>query len=178
MNNIFLRLRRGTGILLATLLVTSTFCRPADLPVIAPRVQLDAENAGPREIEEQTEKAIVRDYGAAWTALNQALERNQPEPLGDLWVGTAKQLFLDALQQQEQSGIRIRYLGQQHQLQAVFYSQEGSALELQDTAQVERQVLDGETVVNSESLTLHYLVVMTPTTDHWQVRIFQSVADF
>jgi hypothetical protein len=29
--------------------------------------------------------------------------------------------------------------------------------------------------VGSDTATVHYIVVMTPTVDHWQVRVFQPV---
>jgi hypothetical protein len=60
-------------------------------------------------------------------------------------------------------------------LDGLFYSPEGSALELHDTAQLRQELLDGDTVVQSQNVTAHFLIVMTPTADHWQVRILQSV---
>jgi hypothetical protein len=142
------------------------------------RVRLSVERVAPRQVEDQTEKAIIRDYSAAWASLGKALEQNRPDQLGDLWTGFARQNLITAIQQQKQSGLRIRYVDNAHNLNAVFYSPEGSALELRDTAQLRRQLLDGDNVVSSEDLTVHYLVVMTPTSDHWQVRILQSVPGF
>ncbi len=141
-------------------------------------VQLSADHAGPREVEDTTEKAIVRDYGAAWQTMSKALEQNRPDLLGDVWVGVARNRLAQAIDQQKQSGVSVRYIDHGHKLDAVFYSPEGSALELHDTAQLERQVLDGGAIVDSQNVTEHYLVVMTPTSDHWQVRIFQSVPGF
>jgi hypothetical protein len=153
--------------------------RAADAhPAVPARVELNAAQAGPREVEEQTERAVVRDYGAAWGALNETLERNQPERLQRLWAGFARQRVLAAIEQQQRSGVRVRYVDYGHRLSAVFYSPEGSALQLHDTAQMERQVLDGDTVVDAERVTLHYLVVMTPSSDRWQVRLLQSVPGF
>ena len=60
----------------------------------------------------------------------------------------------------------------------MFYSPEGSALQLHDTVTLQRELLDGNKVVATERLTAHYLVVMTPAADHWQVRVLQSVPDF
>jgi hypothetical protein len=140
-----------------------------------PRVQLNVDRTGPRGVEEQTRKAVLRDYGAAWAALGKALDQNRPDQLGDLWVGFARQQFLAAIAQQKSSGLRVRYLDNGHQLDAVFYSPEGSTLELHDTAQLQQELLDGDTVVQSQKGTAHFLVVMTPTADHWQVRILQSV---
>jgi hypothetical protein len=136
---------------MAVLLIANTLLLPVRLPAAdIPGVQLNVENVGPREVEDQTEKALVRDYGAAWAGLGRALEQNQPSQLGDLWAGSARRLFLDAIQQQKQSGLRVRYLDTRHQLKAIFYSPEGNALELQDTAQIERQILDGDKVVDSD----------------------------
>jgi hypothetical protein len=137
-------------------------------------VQLNVANAGPRQVEETTERAIARDYAAAWRALALALDRNDPAALGDLLAGFARERYVNAVGAQRESGVHVRITSQQHNLNAVFYSTEGSALELHDTAQIEREVLDGNTVIGSENVTAHYVVVMTPTSDHWQVRILQS----
>jgi len=140
-----------------------------------PDVQLDASRTGPRVVEEQTANGIVRDYEAAWKALDEALEQNRPSLLGDLWTGFARQKWAEAIEQQKHSGVRVRYTVGQHRLTGIFYSPEGSALELRDAAQMEMQILDGETVVHSEPVTTEFLVVMTPTSDHWQVRMLQQV---
>jgi hypothetical protein len=140
-----------------------------------PRVQLNVDRTGPRNVEEQTRKAVIRDYGAAWAALGKALDQNRPDQLGDLWVGFARQQFMAAIAQQKSSGLRVRYVDSGHQLDGVFYSPEGSTLELRDTAQLQQELLDGDTVVQSQNVTAHFLVVMTPSADHWQVRILQSV---
>ncbi len=140
-----------------------------------PGVRLNAANAGPREVEEQTQKAVLRDYAGAWRAMAQALEQSNPAALGDLWVGYARENLTDAIQEQKSTSISVRYVDQGHQLDALFYSPEGSALQLHDTAQLERQVLDGGNIIASENLTAHYIVVMTPASDRWQVRLLQAV---
>jgi hypothetical protein len=170
--------RSATALLVLVLAASGLFLNHKVAAGLGEGVRLSVERAAPRQVEDQTEKAIIRDYGAAWAALGKALEQNRPEQLGDLWAGFARQNLVEAIRQQEQSGLRIRYLNNAHNLNAVFYSPEGSALELRDTAQLRRQLLDGDTVVTSEDLTVHYLVVMTPTADHWQVRILQSVPGF
>lgn len=141
-------------------------------------VQLNVSHAGPRAVEEQTERAILRDYSAAWKARAAALEHNDVGALGELWVGFARQDLSDAIAGQRQSGLSVRYRDQGHRADAVFYSPEGSALELHDTAELERQILDGATVIDSERVTAHYIVVMTPASDHWQVRALESVPSF
>jgi hypothetical protein len=140
-----------------------------------PRVELNAGQAGPRQVEESTGNAVVRDYAAAWQGLAQALDGNDPDLLGAVWVGFARDQVGRAIEQQKQSGIRTRYLDRGHKVEAVFYSVEGGAMQLQDTAQLEIQVVDGGAVVHSEQVTLHYLALMTPAADHWQVRLLQSV---
>src|SRR5271169_2857366 len=56
-----------------------------------PEVTLDIENATPRQIEDTTQKAVARDYAAAWQALVDALDQNRPDLLGANFVGTANQ---------------------------------------------------------------------------------------
>jgi len=133
------------------LMLTGILCCGATLPAASgPAVELELDRTAPRAVEEQTARAIVRDYGAAWLALSQALEQSRPQPLGDLWTGFAKQQVLDAISRQQASGVRVHYADQGHKLEAVFYSPEGSALELHDTATVERRIMDGDKVITSD----------------------------
>src|SRR5438445_4275664 len=53
-------------------------------------VQLDSSAAAPRQVEDITEKAIVRDYGNAWSALARALEQNRTDLLGASFTGVAQ----------------------------------------------------------------------------------------
>jgi hypothetical protein len=57
----------------------------------------------------------------------------------------------------------------------VFYSPEGTALELRDTAEIEQQTLDGSKVVHSEKIRQQYLVIFTLVEDRWKIRIMQAV---
>jgi hypothetical protein len=141
-------------------------------------VQLSVSAAGPREVEDQTEQAIVRDYAKAWQALSAAREQNRADLLAGMFVGYAKDEISQAIEDQQRENIRTRYIDRGHKLQAMFYSQEGSAMQLRDTAQVEIQVLDGNSVVHSENATVNYLVLMTPAADRWQVRMLQAVPNF
>lgn len=142
------------------------------------KVKLITEGVGPRTVEDTTEQAIVRDYSKAWQAMAAARERNRPDLLGTMFIGFAKDEITQAIQEQKRNNVRQRMTDRSHKLQAVFYSQEGSALQLRDTAQVEIQVLDGDSVVHTENATINYLVLMTPTADHWQVRMLQGVPNF
>jgi hypothetical protein len=138
-------------------------------------VSLNIGSVGPRDLsaEDQTQKAIVRDYTKAWKNMDAALSDNNPAALGDVWVGIAKDKLMAQINDQKTSGLTTRYIDRGHKLDALFYSAEGSALQLRDTAQVETQILDGGKVVGSDTATVHYIVVMTPTADHWQVRVIQ-----
>jgi hypothetical protein len=140
-------------------------------------ITLNVGDVGPRDLgnEDQTQKAIVRDYGKAWKTLNDALGDNRPDALADIWVGMAKEKMLAQISDQKKAGLTTRYIDRGHKLDALFYSAEGSALQLRDTAQVETQILNSGKVVGSDTATVHYIVVMTPTADHWQVRVFQPV---
>ena len=128
--------------ILGSILVSVIALRAADIGPL----QLTVERAGPRPVEEQTEKAVRRDYAAAWKARVAALENNDPSALGELWIGFARHDLLDAIGEQRRSGLSVRYVDQGHHADAIFYSPEGSALELHDTAQLERQILDGDSV--------------------------------
>ncbi len=138
------------------------------------QVKIDAAQAGPRQVEDQTQQSIVRDYGKAWQNLEQALEKNQPDLLGASFAGFARQRWTETVAQQAKAGISRKFVDRGHQLKVVFYSVEGSAMELEDAAQFEVQYLDGGKVLHSEQLTAHYLVLMTPAENSWKVRILQE----
>jgi hypothetical protein len=74
--------------------------------------------------------------------------------------------------------VRTRYVDHGHKLEAFFYSPDGGALELHDTADLEIKVLDGNNLVHSERVTLRYIGLMTPAADHWEVRVLESVPSF
>ena len=138
-------------------------------------IQLNATKAVPRQVEESTGQAVARDYAKAWQAMTAAQDQNRPDLLGSMFVGAAKEEIGQAIRDQHKSDVRVRYVDRGHKLTAIFYSQEGSALQLRDLANVEVQVLDGNSVVHSEDSTINYIVLMTPAADHWQVRMLQSV---
>jgi lipase chaperone LimK len=143
----------------------------ADLP----QVNVNAASAGPRQVEDSTQQAIARDYARAWNSMNTALSENRPELLDADFVGVALDTLKEQVAQQQQSGLHTRYIDHGHQLQAVFYSIEGSAIQLRDTANFEVQFLDGDKVLNSQQRTENYTVVMTPGVNRWQVRVLQAI---
>jgi hypothetical protein len=63
-------------------------------------------------------------------------------------------------------------------VQATFYSPEGSAVQLQDTTQLEVQILDGNTVVSTQTVTRKYIGVVTVVEDSWKVRVLDGVPGF
>jgi hypothetical protein len=143
-----------------------------------PQVQLNADSIAPRPIEELTGKNITRDYAYAWQTLARALDQNRAQLLDGYFTGFAKNTFTHAIADQQKSGLRLRYIDHGHKVNAVFYSPNGDAMQLHDTAQMEIQVLDGSRVVRQENVPLHYLVIMTPAADRWVVRMMQAVPNF
>jgi hypothetical protein len=142
------------------------------------QVQLDVKRAVPRAVENLTERAIVRDYKSALSSMAHALEFNTVDPIEQSFAGDARQVLKATVINQQKSGLRQRYVNQTHKLEAVFYAPEGDVIELHDTADCQRQLLDGEKVIQKEHATLHYVVLMTPSANRWVVRQLQAVAQF
>ncbi|MGE5113293.1 MAG: hypothetical protein ACM3JB_20710 [Acidobacteriaceae bacterium] len=141
-----------------------------------PEVRMVASNATPREVEDQTKDSVVRDYGKAWQSLEQALEDNRPDLLDANFVGYAQERWLQTIKAQKAAGLSRRIMDHGNQLQVLFYSADGSAIQLRDTAQLEIQYRDGSKVVQKQSLSAHYLVLMTPAENSWKVRVLQEIA--
>ena len=139
-----------------------------------PTVQLSVDNAGPRQVEESTQQAIMRDYSSAWQALSAAMASNSTAPLNDNFIGYALSKLTQRVRDQQQNGLKTRIVDRGHKLDAIFYSPDGSALELRDTATLETQVLDGDTVIYSDQAQVHYYAVMTGAEDRWKVRVLES----
>ncbi len=165
--------RIGLFVLALVLLGICLLWIPANAAA-GPQVELNVSGVAPRQVEDTTEQAIARDYAKAWQAMDSAREQIDPSLLGSAFVGVAKDELEQAIRDQQKSNLHVRYIDHGHKLQAIFYSQEGSALQLRDTASIETQVLDGDKVVQSDNATVNYIVVMTPAADHWQVRMLQG----
>ncbi len=143
-----------------------------------PEVTLEIQNATPRQVEDTTQKAIARDYAAAWQALAGALEENRPDLLNANFVGTANKKLGETISDQRKTGLHQRFQDKGHHVNAIFYSPEGSAIELQDTAQLQIQVLDGDKVLHSEDVTMHYVALLTAAENSWKVRVLEAVRGF
>lgn len=140
-----------------------------------PSVQLNVDNTRPRALEDTTEKAILRDYTAAWQAINNAFANNTTAPLNDNFTGFALEKLTQRVKDQRGNGLRTRIIDHGHKVDAIFYSRDGSAVQLRDTASIETQVLDGNTVLHSDNAQIQYIAVMTGAADRWQVRVLESV---
>ena len=143
-----------------------------------PAVTLKSEGAQPRAVEDSTEKAIVRDYAASWRAIENGLGNNDVNALDAGLVGFARDQFAAVIDTQGKTGVKVRYTDQGHQVEALFYSADGSAMQLRDTAKLTREVLDGDKVLSHDELTAHYVVIMAVTEDHWKLRSLEEVPAF
>jgi hypothetical protein len=142
-----------------------------------PAVQLNTSNAQPRQLEDITQKAILRDYTAAWQAIGSALENNTLQPLNENFTGFALDKLKQRVQDQKQHGLSTRIIDHGHKVDAIFYSPDGAAIELKDTASIETQVLDGGKVIHSDQAQVHYYAVMTGAEDRWKVRVLETSAE-
>ena len=141
----------------------------------APEVKLSAASATPRAVEPRTEQSLVRDYTAAWKSLADASEGNAPALLDAYFIGTARTNFGRKVTEQQKIGTHIRYLNQVHNLKAVFYAPEGDVMQLQDSAEYQKQIVSGDKVIHDEHMVVQYVVLMTPGADRWMVRQIQAV---
>src|ERR1700724_195076 len=136
-----------------------------------PDIQVNFDNAGPRQVEDTTQKAIVRDYTSAWQAMAAALANNNTAPLRQNFVGFAMDRFNQRIKDQQSNGLKTKIIDHGHKVDAIFYSQDGSAMQLRDTASIETQVLEGDTVIHSDQAQIQYWAVMTSAEDRWKLRV-------
>jgi hypothetical protein len=148
--------------------------RPQDTK---PTVQLNVDHATPREVSDTVQQALVRDYSAAWQALAVALADNNAGALNDNFIGFAQDQLTQRIKDQQQAGLKTRIVDRGHTVEAVFYSTEGAAIELRDTATLETQILEGDTVLHSERAQVHYYVIMTGAEDRWKIRVLENAPE-
>lgn len=139
-----------------------------------PSVELTVSR-GPRDIEDLTRRKILHDYAAAWQTLDAGLEQNRSELLNDYFTGFAKDEFTRTIQEQAGTGIHRQYVDHGHKLEVLFYSPDGGVMQLQDNAEYNVQIFDGDRLLHSETMTARFLVLMTPGADRWMVRLLQDV---
>jgi hypothetical protein len=143
----------------------------------SPPVHLNADGLAPRPIEELTGTTLVRHYAQAWSDFALALDSNRIEGLGEEFTGFAKDRLAQRIKDQQQTGVHVRIVDHGHQLKALFYSTDGTAMQLLDRAQLEIQTLDGEKLIDTENATHEYMVLMTPGADRWYIRDLEEVPD-
>jgi hypothetical protein len=136
-----------------------------------PVVELGVEHTVPRAVNETVQQAVKRDYASAWQALETALANNNTAALNDNFVGFAQDHLARRIQDQRQTGLSTRIVDLGHRVEAVFYSPEGAAIELEDSATLETQILDGDTVIHSERTHIRYYAILTGAEDRWKVRV-------
>jgi hypothetical protein len=141
-----------------------------------PQVHLDAAGLAPRPIEELTGTTIARHYAMAWRDLAGALESGRSAVLGDEFTGVAKDRLVRRIGEQNQAGVHVRIVDHGHQLKAVFYSTDGSAMQLLDHAELEIQTFDGNKLIDTQNAPQEYMVLMTPGADRWYVRDLEEVS--
>lgn len=165
-------------ILAAAFIVVFSAYNVIVLASAAPSIDINIEHAGPRQIEDTTQRSLARDYAAAWQAMTQALDQNRAGLLSANFIGTAGDKLTATIQEQQKSGLHQHIVARGHAVDAVFYSPEGSAIELHDTARLEVQLMDGTKVIHSEEATVHYVALLTAAENSWKVRVFEAVPAF
>jgi hypothetical protein len=142
--------------------------------VSKPALAIDFSQAAPREVEEKTEATVARDYSRAWHDLSNALAQNRADLLAGSFTGFAQERLASRIAAQRKAGLSTHYIEHGHRVQAIFYSPEGSAIQLRDAVQLEMQVLDGSSIISSQNATVNFVILMTATQDGWRVRLLQE----
>jgi hypothetical protein len=141
-------------------------------------VKVETSSAQPREVEDSTAQAVQRDYAQAWAAMSQALDQNNASLLDANFAGTAREKLGRALKAQAANGLHRRIVDHGHSLRVTFYSLDGSAMQVEDTAQQETEYFDGSTLLKSEQGAVRYVAVLTPAENSWKIRILETVPSF
>jgi hypothetical protein len=133
-------------------------------------------STSPRELEDQTQNAIKREYAAAWQNMDDALAQNRADLVDKSFVGGERDQLLRQIDQQKKNGITSKLDDRSHKVEFAFYSPEGTAIELHDTVELSQDTMDGGKSIHSDSTTQKYVVIFTLVGDKWKVRTLQQVA--
>ena len=152
-------------------LLTKAFAQTPDTV----QVRMDASQIQPRPLEQLTGQAIVKMYSKAWKNMETALEEKRNDLIDESFVGYAHDKLISQVKQEQKNGLSTHFVDHGHQVEATFYSPEGSAVELRDSAQLEIQLLDGDKVVSSQKVTRRYIAVVTVVEDSWKLRVLDEV---
>jgi hypothetical protein len=139
------------------------------------RFDFATSSAGPREIEDQTQSAIQKQYADAWKNMADALAQNRVDLVDKSFVGAERDQLRRQIEQQKKNGMSSKLDDRSHKVEFAFYSPEGTAIELHDTVELDQQTLDGSKQVHSENGTQKYVVIFTLVEDKWKVRTLQQV---
>jgi len=142
-----------------------------------PHVELNANNLGPRPIEDLTHQVVARDYANAWQTMAEALKQNRRDLLDGYYTGLAKEKLTKLIADQVKTGVRIEYTDHGHTLEGLFYAPGGDAMQLRDRARLEIQIMDGDKVIHSEQVSQSYMVLMTPGADRWLIRDLETISE-
>lgn len=158
------------------LILCAVFTATPGFVVAQTGVRVEPANLqGSRPLQDQTEKAAIRDYLQSWQSFKGALYQNRADLLDPAFVGTAKDKLTETILSQATLGIRTRYQDLVHDLQIVFYSPEGLSIELTDKVEYDVEVLDHGKVKSVQHVNARYFIVLTPAEVRWRVRVFQAV---
>jgi hypothetical protein len=172
-----IRTMRVLIILIGLLLVLST-AAPTIIRAFAadaPKVEVSAANVQPREVEDVTRVAIEREYTNSWKSLAEALSNNNAGALDANFTGTARKMLGERISQQLKAGTSVKIIDRGHNAQIVFYSPEGSSIQLKDIADLEIQYMEGGKPLHSENVKQNYIALMTVGEERWKVRVLQEV---
>jgi uncharacterized protein YkuJ len=167
-----------TALLACALALLAREGKPAAVSAASlPKVVMHAESLAPRSIEQRTGEMVTHSYAQAWQDLASCVDGNRTDLLNDFFTGEAKTRLAQLVADQRKSGLRTHYEDHGHEMKAVFYSPDGGEMQLEDTAQLEMQVFDGQKMIYSSASPRKYLVLMTPGADRWYVRSLESVGN-
>jgi hypothetical protein len=161
------------------LVKTASFMIAACVLAIAqslPQVHLDADGLAPRPIEQLTGTTVARCYALAWRDMAQALESDRAAGIGEEFTGFAKDHLAQRIAEQTRTGVHVRIVDHGHHVKAIFYSTDGSAMQLIDQAQLEIQTYDGDKLLDTQNVPHEYMVLMTPGADRWYIRDLEEVS--
>ncbi len=131
---------------------------------------------GPRELQEQTAKAVVQDYLDSWKTMGKALDQNRPDLLDRDFVGSAREKLAADIKAQSVAGVHTAYRDRSHDVQILFYSPEGLSIELADNVAYDVELSKDGKSIGTQQVKTRYIVVLTPSEVRWRVRIFQAEA--
>lgn len=143
-----------------------------------PSVRVETPNLqGPRQLEDTTATAAVRDYLESWQAFRSAFAQNRAALLDADFVGDAHDKLAATVHQQTAAGIHTRYTDHSHDIRIVFYSPDGLSIQIVDDVEYDEQVFDHEKTLATQHLHARYIVVLTPSEVRWRVRVLQAIPE-